>query len=798
MSYIDALKIKDTIHVVERRNGKRIFQKFPAKYVFYAKTPKGQHTSIYGDKLYKFEGSSFSHFQKERSTVREGFLFEQDINPVFRHLEEHYKGVDAPELNIAFFDIEVDFDPARGFSSPWDPYCPVNAVSVYQSWTGKNITYALKPDTLTQEEAEAICEKFENTELCDNEKDFYDKFFDAIEDADVISGWNSTTFDIPYMVARLEKIKNRDATKRFCLWNQFPTKKIFEKFGKEQLSYELHGRVHLDYLDLYQKHTYHEMHSYRLDNVAEYEVGERKVSYEGSLDKLYNYDFEKFLDYNRQDTLLLVKIDAGENGKLIELSNQMAHDNTVLLPTTLGSVALIEQAIINEIHEKGLVAPGKKRVSIDKEKASVAGAYVANPNKGMHNWIGSVDINSLYPSVIRALNISPETIMGQMRLDKTMQVINDYMAARKTATTSDAWGDFFGVIEYNRTINKESELITVDLEDGSVVTQSASDWNTLIFNNESNISLSANGTLFRSDQKGIIPGLLERWYEERVAIRKEAAGYYKIAKELLSEIDQLLKEGTKIDDIDYLKTWHQFDKNEISGEEVNAYLDEIEEALIKQKNEIKTIQELQEIVKRFQDKGDAAMGFHDKRQLIKKILLNSLYGALLNPYCRFFDQRMGQSVTLTGRCITKHMISKMNEIFTGEYDYKGKSIIYGDTDSVDSDTIIETSRGKLSIGQLFEECLIKGSSWSKDDQQFSSDDIKILSYDPIKQKQIYKDFDYIYRHKVSKPRYKITDVEGNEIIVTDDHSVMIERNDKLIELKASEINIETDILVISE
>ncbi len=617
MSYIDAIKIKDTIHVVERRNKKRIFQKFPAKYIFYAKTPKGQFKSIYGDPLYKFESNSFSHFQQERKNVREGALFEHDINPIFRHLEDHYKGVEAPELNIAFFDIEVDFDPARGFSSPWDPYCPVNAVSVYQSWTGKNITYALKPKTLTWDEAKEICDKFEDTELCKDEKDFYDKFFDAIEDADVLSGWNSTTFDIPYMVQRLEKIKNKDATKRFCLWNQYPTKKIFEKFGKEQLSYELHGRVHLDYLDLYQKHTYHEMHSYRLDNVAEYEVGEGKVAYDGSLDKLYNYDFEKFIDYNRQDTLLLVKIDAGKNGKLIELSNQMAHDNTVLLQTTLGSVALIEQAIINEIHEKNLIAPSKKRA--DDNNTSVAGAYVANPNKGMHDWIGSVDINSLYPSVIRSINISPETIIGQMRLDKTMQKIKKYLGSRKTATTSEAWADFFGVTEYDRTKEKTDDLITVELEDGSVVTQPASDWHDTIFSDESNICLSANGTLFRKDSKGIIPGLLERWYSERVEIRKNAAEIF--------EATEGMEDGPEKDKMEY------------------------------------------------------QVGFLDKRQLIKKILLNSLYGALLNPHCRFFDQRMGQSVTLTGRCITRHMGAKINEIFTGEYDLNGKAIIYGDTDS---------------------------------------------------------------------------------------------------------------------
>ncbi|KKM23877.1 hypothetical protein LCGC14_1610810, partial [marine sediment metagenome] len=353
MSYIDVLKVHDTIHVVERRNGKRIFQKMPAKYVFYAKNSKGTFTSIYDDSLIKFETSSFRHFQKEVRSVRAGNLFEHDINPVIRFLENNYSGAEAPDLHIAFFDIEVDFDPEIGFANPSDPYCAVNAISVYQNWTKKNKTLVLKPKTITWDQAADICDSFEDTVLCQNEEELFDKFFELIDDADVLSGWNSTTFDIPYLVKRLEKIKNRDSTKRFCLWKQFPRKRTFEKFGKEQLTYDIYGRVHLDYLELYQKHTYHEMHSYSLDFVGEHETGDRKLPYEGSLDRLYKYDFKKFIEYNRQDVMLLVKID--DKNRFIDLSNQLAHDNNVLLQNTLGSVALIDQAIINEIHNQDLI-----------------------------------------------------------------------------------------------------------------------------------------------------------------------------------------------------------------------------------------------------------------------------------------------------------------------------------------------------------------------------------------------------------------------------------------------------------
>lgn len=647
MSYIDALKVGDTIHIAERdANGIRKIQKFPAKYTMYVKHPTGDCLSLYGDKLLKYEYGTYKEHNKEVKQTRPGMLFEHDINPVFRFLEENYSGAELPNLHVAFFDIEVDFNPIQGFSSPEDPYCEVNAISVYQTWTGECHTVVLKPETirsaegdlipLTWEHAEEICATFDNTILCKNELELYDIFFELIHDADIVSGWNSTGFDIPYLVKRLERIKHKDRTKKFCLFGQFPRKRNFEKFGKEQFTYDLYGRVHLDYLDLYQKHTYHEMHSYSLDAVGEHEVGERKVSYEGSLDMLYKADFPKFIDYNRQDTMLLVKID--NKNKFIDLSNALAHEMTVTLQTTLGSVALIETAICKEMHTHGLIAPSKKKSADDS--TAVAGAFVATPVRGMHNWVGSVDINSLYPSVIRSLNISPETIVGQVNLRRTMKHISDFLAAKSTNTLAEAWGPFFGVFEYDTLITKSTEdFLTVNLEDGTNLEQTAENWYNTIFSDDSNMCVSGNGTIFRTDKKGIIPGLLERWYNERVEIRKEA-------KILFGEMERLPEGDEK--------------------------------------------KELKEHI-----------AFLDQRQLIKKILLNSLYGALLNPYCRFFDQRMGQSVTLTGRCITKHMMAKMNELFTDEYDHKGETIIYGDTDSA-----------YVSAYPVFKD--VEGFDWSAD------------------------------------------------------------------------------------
>jgi hypothetical protein len=184
--------------------------------------------------------------------------------------------------------------------------------------------------------------------------------------------------------------------------------------------------------------------------------------------------------------------------------------------------------------------------------------------------------------------------------------------------------------------------------------------------------------------------------------------------------------------------------------------------------------------------------YWDKRQLVKKINLNSLYGALLQAGCRFFDKRLGQSTTLTGRQIAKHMAAKVNEIITGEYDYVGKSIIYGDTDSEIGSTIHQTNFGEKSIEDLF----TAGTEfWQDGDKEYSHDPrLMVMSYDPELNQPYYGHTNYIYRHKVSKDLYEIEDELGNVIAVTEDHSVMVERNGELMEIKPTDI-VESDVLI---
>lgn len=642
MSYIDAIHDRDSdrIYVVERTpDGKRTYQEYAANYVFYYPDSKGKHRSLFNEPVSKFSTRKRSEFEKEKRIHSGKKLYESDVNVVFRCLSENYLGVEPPKLHTCFFDIEVDFDPVKGFSPTSDPFNPVTAISCYLDWLDQCVTLVIAPKHMTKETANEIINEFENTMLFDNEKDMFDVFFQLIEDADVLTGWNSEGYDIPYMVNRVTRVMSKDDTRKFCLMGQLPKPREYERFGKTETTYDLIGRIHLDYLQLYKKYNYESRHSYKLDAIGEMEVGENKTQYEGTLDQLYNKDFKKFIEYNRQDTMLLVKIH--NKLKFLDLANALAHENTVLLPTVMGSVAMIEMAIMNEAHERGLVVPDKKRKSTnDDEVQQAAGAYVATPKRGMHEWVGAVDINSLYPSAIRALNMAPETIVAQVRQTLTDQYMKEkgaklarekkyYKDGDDDVTGAILWEGLFGALEYTAIMNQErGTILAVDYEDGRSEEMSAAEIWKMIFDSHKPWMISANGTIFTYEKEGVIPGLLTRWYTERKSIQKQAKEAY----------------------------------------------------------------------------GTDMYEYYDKRQLVRKILLNSAYGALLNEHCRFYDKRIGQSVTLSGRQIVKHMMSTINETVEGVYSHEGNAIVYGDTDSCYF-TAYTTLKSQIDEGAL---------EWNKD------------------------------------------------------------------------------------
>jgi len=623
MSYIDAARVGNKIVVSERdKNGQRHVRALDPLLFCYVDDPDGENprTSIYGDPVRRVDFQYRSEMINfvERAEVLGTQLYESDVRLEYKLLEDRYRDAPIPELNVAIIDIEVDTRSKYGWARPTNPYAIVNAVTVCQMWRNETFTLLVRPDTLTMEEAMQKVEHLPDTFVLETEEELLELFLDLIKDADVTTGWNSSFYDMPYLVNRIRIALGKESLtqvlaepnsyagsslgplSQLCLFDK-PRYKEVDRWGSTEPTYTFPGRPHLDYLELYRKFTYEERFSYTLDAILQLEVDQTKIPYEGTLEQLYREDFGLFAEYNRQDVEGLVAVD--KKLGFIELANEMVHMACVLLPDSLGSVTIIEQAILVELHKtRNQVVPDK---NVPDFTVPVAGAFVVEPRGGMEGWLASFDVNSLYPSVIRMLNISPETVMGQFDITKTNRRLKELIDSGVAKNRQDAWHHFTGVDEYHELFEDDEAELLFRYEGGGKDVKKAVEWRRAL--QEAGCSVSANGTVFSQAEQGIIPYCLEKWYDERVQ--------YKAMSKKAGREGDTTKE---------------------------AYWDRI--------------------------------------QYVRKIFLNSTYGAFLNRYFRFYDERFGQSVTLSGRVITKHMIKEANKQLCGTYDF-GDAVIYGDTDS---------------------------------------------------------------------------------------------------------------------
>lgn len=734
--FMERKRTGDILHVAERINGRRVLRQLDPVYEYYVESPTGTFKTIHGTMA---EQKTFTNSRDLKKSVEMDAgrrIYESDCNVTFKTLAREYMGKGSPDLHMAFFDIETDFHKKLGYAPPSNPFNRVTAISIYQSWTDKDYVLTLAPEEMDTVEAQDIVNRL-NAEtnnpnstvvLYTEETEMFNDFFDLIEDADVLSGWNSEFYDIPYMVNRTVKIFNAATTARWCLWNKKPVAREADMFGKTITTYDLIGRVHLDYLALYKKHAGQVEQSYKLDFIGEKVTGENKVAYEGSLDKLYREDYSTFLRYSKQDSILLKKI----NDKLdfINLHNRLAHKECVLISTTMGSVALIDTAIINLAHKRGEVVFDKKPQEdgldyddrydylmededdgSDNEpvSAKAAGAWVQDPVLGLVDYLGCTDFNSLYPTVLRALGMSTECILGQIRQDYTEAHLAARVDEQRIKSKSKkfepdwtaAWHGLFASVEFTKVREKSQDKLIVDLEDGSSFEVTGEELYNIIYAPDSTIVLSANGTLFDKTKYGVIPEILTQWYSERKSQQK-----------MVIDFKHIYSDGWEVPQADviraamarYTRSETMFRTNLHEDDPVYLIRQALvqadyetvgklitENGLILDGDRIKCTPEEKSYCK-------TQSAFWKQNQQIRKILLNSLYGALLNKGSRFFDKRLGQSVTLTGRSMTKHMASRINEICTGTYDHNGGVVVYGDTDSV----YFSVAHYMKEIGQPFE------------------------------------------------------------------------------------------------
>jgi DNA polymerase elongation subunit (family B) len=374
-------------------------------------------------------------------------------------LYENYPNLDwsLEEILIATIDIEVACE--NGFPNPQDAIEPLLSITI-KNHSNKQIFVWGVGEYKTHRNDVAYVK-------CDNEKELIYEFlkFWQMNQPDVITGWNTEFFDIPYLCNRIKKLCGEDDLKKLSPWGSVSSKSIYS-MGRSHQVYDIQGIAALDYYDLYRKFTYTNQESYRLDHIAYVELGERKDGnpYDTFRD-WYTNDFQSFIDYNITDVEIVDKLE--EKMKLIDLCLTMAYEAKVNYTDVLGSVKYWDILIHNYLMDKGIVVPQKQ----DKEKSEkYEGAYVKDPQTGMHEWVLSFDLNSLYPHLIMQYNISPET----MKSEKTVP---------------------------NMSVDKllDKKIDTSILK---------------------NTTMTPNGALFRTDKKGFLPEMMQKMYDDRVKFKR--------------------------------------------------------------------------------------------------------------------------------------------------------------------------------------------------------------------------------------------------------------------------------------
>lgn len=499
MTYISSILTSNKKFVkVWSRNaeGARAVKRFDVPYFFYIPDKDGQFSDLYGNKLSRLEYTDFFAFQqaRKRYTDRNIALCESDIRPEQKVLSEQFYGSEIGDLHITFLDIEVDYDKNKGFSSPTNPYAPISSVALYHCHTDETIVLVVPPKNRAKFSKRDIPQDIKDEAtviICKNEAELLKLLFEEFDDSDIISGWHSDFFDLPYIYERANKVLYKGAGNKLCFnGTSDPYYRDVEKFGNINKRLILHGRVALDYLDLYKKFEMAEKPSYKLEHVAEDELPDLpKLSYPGSLYDLYRNNFEEFIRYNIRDTVILKGLE--EKKRYVKLAIQMSHMATTPIPDVLGTIKVAESSIINYCHYvMGKQVPDHTPGDIAEK---YDGATVIVPKAGMHLWTGSVDLQSLYPGIMRSLNISPECIMGQF------------------ADGNNAFEMIRNRSEENITFLKEHTNKSMNAP--------AKDWPKMF--KELGWAISAMGTAYRQDHDGVIPSILTVWFNERKEYKKK-------------------------------------------------------------------------------------------------------------------------------------------------------------------------------------------------------------------------------------------------------------------------------------
>ena len=383
---------------------------------------------------------------------------------IAEHFPEEHINYDISQIKIAYIDIEVGSE--NGFPSV------ENASEVVTAITFKigNNCYVFGCGDYQNKRENIFYLK------CSSERALLEKFFKMWdkESPDIVTGWNIDTFDIPYLVNRAKRLfdEKKNPYRLLSPWRRLREYMMFGLGGRELQTYEIYGVETLDYLALFKKFTYTNQESYRLDHIANVELGEQKLDYseQGTLHLLYKNDYQKFINYNIKDVELVEQLE--NKMKLLEMVISLAYLCKVNYGNTFGQVRMWDTLIYNHLLRKNTVIPPK---TTSHKSTQFEGAYVKEPILGAHNWVVNFDLNSLYPHLIMQYNLSPETLITD-ELPSELQEIKD---ARPGVE---------GLVDQSQSLNLKKYKVTY----------------------------TPNNEFYRIDKQGFLPEMMQQIYDDRV------------------------------------------------------------------------------------------------------------------------------------------------------------------------------------------------------------------------------------------------------------------------------------------
>jgi len=472
--YTNVASLGNTIYYRGIKNGRRV--KLKVAYTPTLFLPSNKPTDFKNLEGEYLEPMKFENIREARDFIKryeevKNFKIYGNNSFAYSFIADEFKGMidwKIDDISIAVIDIEVGSE--NGFPDPYLATEPITAICVKYM---NGMTYVWGCGNYNNERDDVTYIK------CRDEYDLCKKFLDYWHEnaPDVISGWNIKFFDIPYLINRFQKLFDENVFKKLSPWSLINSRNVTVN-NKNFIAYDLIGISVLDYIELYRWYAPggRSQESYRLDNIANVEIGENKLSYDefDSLHALYRLNFQKFIDYNIKDVELIFKLE--NKLKLIELGLTLGYDTKTNFEDIFAQTRMWDALIYNYLLDKNIIVPPKE----EKFKGEAfEGAFVKDPQVGKHNWIASFDLNSLYPHLMMQYNISPETLVEPSNYTDDM---------RKIISSN---------VDVNKMLKKELDLSSLK-----------------------DVTITPNGQYFRTDIQGFLPKMLEEMYEDRKKFKK--------------------------------------------------------------------------------------------------------------------------------------------------------------------------------------------------------------------------------------------------------------------------------------